>query len=86
MSDLVPGSRVRLRDFTPARVSLPSSGHSIATTEVLDFQLAHARARDAVHAVLDVPGFALRLQRELAVPVVQLADECSGSCCLSSAA
>jgi ethanolamine ammonia-lyase small subunit len=72
MSDLVPGSRVRLRDFTPARVSLPSSGHSIATTEVLDFQLAHARARDAVHAVLDVPGFALRLQRELAVPVVQL--------------
>lgn len=72
MSDLVQGSGIRLRDFTPARVSLPSSGHSIATNEVLGFQLAHARARDAVHAVLDVPGFARRLEEELSVPVVEL--------------
>ena len=32
---------------------LEKTGVSLATQEVLDFQLAHAQARDAVHAVLD---------------------------------
>jgi ethanolamine ammonia-lyase small subunit len=54
-----------LRSLTPARVSLPMSGHSVATTEVLEFQLAHAQARDAVHAALDGEGFARRLNEEL---------------------
>jgi ethanolamine ammonia-lyase small subunit len=78
MSQLIPGSRLSLRSFTPARVSLPTAGNSVATSEVLSFQLDHARARDAVHAVLDLPAFAQRLRDELsmaaqaAIPVVQL--------------
>jgi ethanolamine ammonia-lyase small subunit len=54
-----------LRSLTAARVSLPMSGHSIATSEVLRFQLAHAQARDAVHAALDAEAFAQRLRDEL---------------------
>ena len=79
MSSLIPPRRrLDLRDFTPARVSLPATGHSIATSEVLSFQLAHARARDAVHAVLHLPSFAQRLRSELpilaeaSIPVLQL--------------
>jgi ethanolamine ammonia-lyase small subunit len=44
-----------LRQYTSARVGLDRAGRGLATHEVLDFQLAHAQARDAVHAVLDVP-------------------------------
>jgi len=65
MSSLILSRRLDLRDFTSARVSLPATGHSIATTEVLNFQLAHAQARDAVHAVLHLPSFAQRLHTEL---------------------
>ena len=41
------------------------SGHAIATSEVLEFQLAHAHARDAVRAVLDIEAFAQRLRDEI---------------------
>jgi ethanolamine ammonia-lyase small subunit len=43
----------RLRRHTPARIGLARAGSGLATREHLSFQLAHARARDAVHDALD---------------------------------
>ncbi len=67
MPDLIPTSLPRLRDYTSARVSLPTTGHSIGTTEVLQFQLAHAQARDAVHAPFHAQLFAQRMHAELPI-------------------
>ena len=61
----------RLRALTAARIGLDRSGSSLATAPLLEFRLAHARARDSVNAAIDVS----RLAAELAghgLPIVAI--------------
>src|SRR3954451_24334166 len=67
-----PDPWVRLRAATTARIGLDRPGDSPGLDPVLAFQLAPARARDAVHASLDMPALAAAVAP---LPVVQVRSQ-----------
>jgi len=62
----------RMRALTPARVALGRTGVSLQTRDMLDFQRAHAQARDAVHAPLNGAALAAELSTITGRPVLRL--------------
>lgn len=55
-ADDTPGDLFsELRRFTPARIGIGRAGDSLPTARLIEFQAAHALARDAVHGEVDWP-------------------------------
>jgi len=60
-----------LKEFTAARIAIGRTGVSIPTKQSLDFNLAHAHARDAVYSILDADGLSDKL-KELELSTLHL--------------
>ncbi|GAC1631962.1 MAG: ethanolamine ammonia-lyase subunit EutC [Nevskia sp.] len=65
-----------LRRHTPARIALGRSGASLTTRALLAFGIAHAQARDAVAAALDIEALDAALR---AIGVQKTVHVCSGA-------
>ena len=59
---VTPDPWTALRRHTPARIALGRTGSSLPTSEVLGFALAHAQARDAIHAVFEAEATAAAIE------------------------
>ena len=59
-----------LNEFTQARIAIGRAGTSLPTHFLLDFRLAHAKARDAVYSNLDKAKICQELQLDL--PILEL--------------
>jgi ethanolamine ammonia-lyase small subunit len=53
----------KFRAATPARIGLGRSGDALRTGAQLEFQLAHAQARDAIYGAVDFASLATRIGR-----------------------
>lgn len=62
MAEIRPDPWQGWRSHTSARIALGRAGVATPTDEALRFGLAHAMARDAIHAPLDVPALEADLQ------------------------
>ena len=58
-----PDYREELKEFSGARIALGRTGCSLLTNEVLKFNLAHARAKDAVNMPFDRDSLKQKLSR-----------------------
>src|SRR3984957_17887964 len=65
-----------LKEFTAARIAIGRVGTSIPIKQSLQFNLAHAHARDAVYSVLDVDGLFVAL-KVFDLPVLHLHSKAS---------
>ena len=65
----------RLRAVTQARIALGRAGQALPTAALLDFQLAHARARDAVGAAFDTAGFSAAIGGRAVIEVASRATD-----------
>lgn len=61
MSEPVPDLWAALRRHTSARIGLGRAGDSVPTARLLEFEAAHAAARDAVHTPIDVAAIRAQL-------------------------
>ncbi len=52
----------QLKEHTQARIGLHRIGHSLSTEDLLDFQIAHALARDAVQETWNVADFEKKMK------------------------
>lgn len=62
---------IALKEFTAARIAIGRVGNSIPLKQSLEFNLAHAHARDAVYSVLDTEGLLSSL-KVFTLPVLLL--------------
>ena len=63
----------QFRKHTVARIGLARSGAALATKPLLDFRLAHARARDAVYETLDEARLVAGL-KNFGLPVISVSS------------
>lgn len=62
------------RTVTSARIGLGRAGQSVPTKAMLEFHIAHARARDAVHSALDPKALADELNGDVVIVTSEAAD------------